>query len=538
MTEEYQVMYRRYRPQAFKEILGQGHITEPLRESVMENRVGKVHLFLGERGTGKTTTARVLAKALNCENLEEGEPCNNCAACFSVTEDSGGGFHEFDAGSNGKIDSIRNIIELTTIRSVVSANRVILIDEVQQLSSAGADALLKTLEETPEGVYFILCTTDPGRIKRTIQSRSIKWNFKLLGEDVLADHVKELALREKNLELTEQQIQAIVEEGNGSARDTISTLERVIAGGSLQTRDYAVDIIDALIDRSIPDLFMTIAEAEQEGVLPSKLATTLSAYVRNATLAIHNPDFVTVHGRKREILLEHADELRVGRLNLLSTVLAKATSEMANSIDSRFVLEHNLVSFISPEATDRRMDDVLQQMEDMQEKFDKALHVIEQLSESPERAENIVSDVLTSSTDTDAQRSAQSVWQDDASSTSKSDDAWPAESKTDDVEEAAESETVEEPVEERQEESVSWLESDIDPIIDEITEILEENRKTEAIANTFSNRCSGGFIDPDDPTIMVLQYEGNPSEKVEGAIFAATKKLALKSGQSVELETD
>lgn len=534
-SETYQVMYRRYRPKTFGKILGQGHIADPLREQIVNNRVSQTNLFVGPRGTGKTTTARVLAKALNCENTINGEPCNSCTSCISVDSNNGNsGFYEFDAGMNSGVGDIRSLLQLTATSSFTTKNKVFLIDEVHQMTSHASTAFLKTLEDTPSNVYFILCTTDSDRLIDTITSRSTRWNFRLLDEGTLSGHVREIAEREGQMELTDDQVSSVIEEGNGSVRDTLSTLERLLGGGEVQSKDFTVMIMDALVEASIPDLYSAIAEANDEGVHPSSLAISLTRYVRNATLALHAPNLLTVQGLKREALLEHADELRMARLNRLSTLLSSATTSMASSIDSRFVLEHHLVSFIAPEGADKDMQEILNRLEELQE-------TIEALSVAP----SVVSATSTSESSESAKsapEAAESVW--DSSQSKKRDDSnWP---DTEDADEDGNDEPEEEaPAEEvpEVEESVEpdhFTEAEIDDVISDLAEILESSRRTQTFANTFSSKCSGAYIDPEDPRILALTIDIELTEKQEYMLGSAISELRKQNeypkNKRIELE--
>ncbi|MGH9149197.1 MAG: DNA polymerase III subunit gamma/tau, partial [Acidimicrobiales bacterium] len=187
----YQSLYRRYRPQLFAEVRGQDHITRALRNTVRDDRVAHAYLFSGPRGTGKTSSARILAKALNCAHPDDGEPCGNCPSCVSVTEGRSFDVIELDAASNNGVDAMRDLVARA---SLVTPGRwkVYIIDEVQTLSTPASNTLLKTLEEPPPHVVFVLATTDPQRVLQTIRSRVQHHEFRLLGPDVLADLVEQV----------------------------------------------------------------------------------------------------------------------------------------------------------------------------------------------------------------------------------------------------------------------------------------------------------------------------------------------------------
>ena len=235
----YQSLYRRYRPRRFADMRGQEHIVLALRNAVRDDRVGHAYLFSGPRGTGKTTSARILAKVLNCTNITDGEPCCACESCLSVEASTSYDVHELDAASNNGVDNMRELIERTMLGSP-GRHKVYILDEVHMLSKAAEAALLKTLEEPPPHVIFVLATTDPQKVSQTIVSRTQHLKFQLLAADVLADHVRWVAA-DAGLTLTPEAVDAVVRMGAGSARDTLSALEQVVATGGTAPDEEPLD---------------------------------------------------------------------------------------------------------------------------------------------------------------------------------------------------------------------------------------------------------------------------------------------------------
>ncbi|MGH9283097.1 MAG: DNA polymerase III subunit gamma/tau, partial [Acidimicrobiales bacterium] len=184
-------LYRRFRPQRFEEVRGQDHVVRALTNAVRDGRVGHAYLFSGPRGTGKTSTARILAKALNCPNLEGGEPCGRCDSCLAVEQGTSLDVHELDAASNNGVDAMRDLVSRAAL-GTPGRRKVYIVDEVHMLSTAASNALLKTLEEPPAHVVFVLATTDPQKVLPTIRSRTQAFEFRLLGGDVLAGLVAEV----------------------------------------------------------------------------------------------------------------------------------------------------------------------------------------------------------------------------------------------------------------------------------------------------------------------------------------------------------
>src|SRR5688572_5109138 len=224
-----QSLYRRYRPRRFSELRGQEHIVRALRTAVMNNREGQAYLFSGPRGTGKTTSARILAKVLNCERSVEGEPCCECDSCLAVERGTSYDVHELDAASNNGVEAIRSIIEKSAL-GTPGRHRVYILDEVHMLTKPAEAALLKTLEEPPPHVVFVLATTDPQKVSETIRSRTQHLRFHLLPMDELEAHVR-WVVQDAGLEVSDAAIDEAIAQGAGSARDTLSALELIANAG-------------------------------------------------------------------------------------------------------------------------------------------------------------------------------------------------------------------------------------------------------------------------------------------------------------------
>src|SRR5437868_9645818 len=230
----FQSLYRKHRPQTFGELVGQEAVSTALRNAVREGRVGHAYLFSGPRGTGKTTTARLLAKALNCTGdrsaLEPGEPCNGCPSCSEITAGTSMDVVELDAASNRGVGEMRSLLERVAYRSAGGARKVYIVDEVHMLTKEASTALLKTLEEPPAHVIFVLATTDPQMVLPTIRSRTQHFEFSLLPADRLAAHLAEVAARE-GVDADPEVFAVLARRAAGSARDALSLLDQALAYG-------------------------------------------------------------------------------------------------------------------------------------------------------------------------------------------------------------------------------------------------------------------------------------------------------------------
>ncbi|HVO27847.1 MAG TPA: DNA polymerase III subunit gamma/tau [Candidatus Margulisiibacteriota bacterium] len=253
----YLVLARKWRPQDFNEIVGQEHVSQTLMNAIRSNRVAHAFLFTGVRGVGKTTAARVLAKALNCANGPTPTPCNTCVNCQEITAGTAVDVLEIDGASNTGVDDVREIIENVRYQPAKSRFKIYIIDEVHMLSTSAFNALLKTLEEPPPHVKFIFATTDPHKVPHTIHSRCQRYDFKRIPFRLIADRLLHIA-RSEGIEVSEHALFLIAREGEGSMRDAQSLLDQVIAFAGKTVRDADVVAALGLADRK---LLYAVAEA-------------------------------------------------------------------------------------------------------------------------------------------------------------------------------------------------------------------------------------------------------------------------------------
>ncbi|MET0908321.1 MAG: DNA polymerase III subunit gamma/tau, partial [Ilumatobacteraceae bacterium] len=333
-----QSLYRRYRPRRFSEVKGQDHVVKALRTAVAEGREGQAYLFSGPRGTGKTTSARILAKVLNCANPIDGEPCCECESCLSVERGTSYDVHELDAASNNGVDAMRDLIEKASL-GTPGRHKVYILDEVHMLSKAAEAALLKTLEEPPPHVVFVLATTDPQKMSDTIRSRTQHLQFHLLPPDTLAEHVRWVA-DDAGLEVSDAALDQVLRQGAGSARDALSALELVASIGDDGVETVPLDeFVEAMIDRDPGRALTMVAHAISIGRDPRTLTEELIGFMRNGFLCLMAPELVPVSGHHIDTLTDQASRLGAAGLVRGIETLGAALSDMRHAPDARVLLD-------------------------------------------------------------------------------------------------------------------------------------------------------------------------------------------------------
>ncbi|HKY47940.1 MAG TPA: DNA polymerase III subunit gamma/tau, partial [Acidimicrobiia bacterium] len=362
----YQALYRKYRPQSFEDIVGQGHVTSTLAREVSEGRVAHAYLFAGPRGTGKTTTARILAKALNCDNrAPNGSPDNVCESCIAITEGSSLDVMELDAASHNSVEDIRDMrLSVTTVASSANARRVYILDEAHMLSKAAGNALLKTLEEPPEHVIFVLATTEPYKLLDTIRSRTQRFDFHPVGVEALAAHLGRLADAE-GYKADAQALVAVARHSGGSARDALSLLEQVAALGAgtvdvagvhrtlgMADSEVYTRLAEAIAGGDARAALELVAEMSSRGIDLRRFIGEAIGFFRGVFLAHYSPNLAEVVDEPSEVLegWKKASS-RIGPADVLRAVdlLGEALVKLREGREERLMVELAMIRLTRPE---------------------------------------------------------------------------------------------------------------------------------------------------------------------------------------------
>jgi DNA polymerase-3 subunit gamma/tau len=360
-----QSLYRRYRPRRFSEVKGQEHVVRSLRNAVINHREGQAYLFSGPRGTGKTTSARILAKVLNCENPQDGEPCCECASCISVERGTSFDVHELDAASNNGVEAVRDIIDKASL-GTPGRHRVYILDEVHMLTKGAEAALLKTLEEPPPHVVFVLATTDPQKVSETIRSRTQHLQFHLLPMDVMEEHIRWLA-SDAGIDITDDALQSVLRQGGGSARDTVSALELVASCGGEPLDITPLDeFIESFIEHDAGRALAVVALAVQQGRDPRTLTDDIVRHLRDCFLSLMAPELVQLPVQRAEEVSALAQRLGAATAVRAMERLGEMLVEMRHAPDPRLLLEVALVQ-LTHEASSHDVSVLLERIERLEQ---------------------------------------------------------------------------------------------------------------------------------------------------------------------------
>ena len=381
----YTALYRKFRPAEFEDVKGQEHIVTTLQNQIKANRIGHAYLFCGTRGTGKTTVAKIFAKAVNCEHPVNGSPCGECAMCKSIAAGTSMNVIEIDAASNNGVDNIREIREEVTYRPTEGKYKVYIIDEVHMLSIGAFNALLKTLEEPPEYVIFILATTEVHKIPITILSRCQHYDFKRISIETITARMQELMDTEQ-IEVEDKALRYIAKAADGSMRDALSLLDQCIAFylGQKLTYDHVLEVLGAVdtdvfskllrnvIGRDVAAVLDIVEELVMQGRELSQLSADFTWYLRNLLLVRSSDDMedvLDVSSENLARLKEEAQMIEDDALIRYIRVFSDLTSQLKYSTQKRVMLEVALIKLCRP-AMETNPDTLLDRLRAIEEKLE------------------------------------------------------------------------------------------------------------------------------------------------------------------------
>ncbi|MBM4259559.1 MAG: DNA polymerase III subunit gamma/tau [Deltaproteobacteria bacterium] len=365
MNMSYLVLARKWRPQTFDEVVGQEHVTRTLRNAITSGRVAHAFLFTGPRGVGKTTTARLLAKALNCENGPTAEPCNTCSNCTEITAGTALDVLEIDGASHTGVDNIRDLTEGIQYRPVKSRFRVVIIDEVHMLSNAAFNALLKTLEEPPLHVKFIFATTESHKILATISSRCQRYDFKRIPLRELIAKLRSIAERE-GLTVDDRGLALLAREADGSLRDAESLLDQVVAWSNGEINERTVQeslgvadrqalfrLVEDVLGQDPASALRLAGDLYQHGYDPRRLCHDLLEHFRNLVFVKVNPELAALADLPDHEIAEvqqQASRRSLEDLQRLFTLTLRAEEDVSKTAYAQLVVEMTLVKLASQPA--------------------------------------------------------------------------------------------------------------------------------------------------------------------------------------------
>lgn len=350
---KYLSMYRKYRPSTFEEVVEQESVVRILRNQVKSNSIAHAYLFTGTRGTGKTTIARIFARAINCDSPKDGSPCGECKSC-QILKESNTDIYELDAASNNGVDNIREIRDSVQYQPLYARYKVYIIDEVHQLTTAASNAFLKTLEEPPEYCVFILATTDPQKIPQTILSRCLKLDFKLVSNDGLSAHISNI-LDKEGVPYTADAVNLIANAGEGSVRDALSVLEACISARKnsidyelvlevlgANNPEFIANTVNALLSGDISFALSQVQYASSTGKNISVLSKDILKYLRDLLIIKSNKDaegYLKLPKNLFEMAKQIANNYGSAELVRALEVFTQADAQIKISTTPRFILE-------------------------------------------------------------------------------------------------------------------------------------------------------------------------------------------------------
>ncbi len=384
----YTALYRKFRPDNFKDVKGQDHIVTTLKNQIQADRIGHAYLFCGTRGTGKTSIAKLFAKTVNCEHPIEGSPCGECASCKAIAAGASMNVIEIDAASNNGVDNIREIVDEVSYSPAEGKYKVYIIDEVHMLSIGAFNALLKTLEEPPSYVIFILATTEVHKIPITILSRCQRYDFKRISIETITERMKEL-MEAEGVQAEEKALRYVAKAADGSMRDALSLLDQCIAFhfGKELTYDKVLDVLGAVdtevfsrlyrqvLDRDVVGCINLLEEIIIQGRELTQFVSDFSWYLRNLLLAKTSDnmeDVIDASSENLARLKEEAEGTDMETIIRYIRIFSELSSKMKYATQKRILLEVALIKLCKP-AMETNADSLLDRIRAMEEKMEKGL---------------------------------------------------------------------------------------------------------------------------------------------------------------------
>lgn len=400
----YTALYRKFRPGDFNDVKGQDHIVTTLKNQVKADRIGHAYLFCGTRGTGKTSIAKILGKAVNCEHPVDGNPCNECSSCKSINSQTSMNVIEIDAASNNGVDNIREIVDEVRYSPTEGRFKVYIIDEVHMLSAGAFNALLKTLEEPPSYVIFILATTEAHKIPITILSRCQRYDFKRITIDTIAARLTDLIQRE-GVEAEEKAVRYIARMGDGSLRDALSLLDQCIAFyfGKKLTFDNvlevlgAVDIevfarlLDLILSGNVSGSMALLEELIIKGKELTQFTVDFTWYLRNLLLVKTSEDtseVIEVSTDNLVILKQQAQTVDVETLIRYIRIFSDLSNQIKYASQKRVIVEVALIKLCRPQM-ETSYEDILSRLKIIEGKLEKGISVSSDTGVKPEKTEPV-----------------------------------------------------------------------------------------------------------------------------------------------------
>ena len=382
----YTALYRKFRPDNFDDVKGQDHIVTTLTNQIKHNRIGHAYLFCGTRGTGKTTVAKILAKAVNCQHPVNGSPCGECEMCRAIQAGTSMNVIEIDAASNNGVDNIREIREEVAYRPTEGNYKVYIIDEVHMLSTGAFNALLKTLEEPPSYVIFILATTEAHKIPITILSRCQRYDFHRISIDTIAARLDEL-LRIEGVEAEEKAVRYVAKAGDGSMRDALSLLDQCIAFylGQTLTYDKVLEVLGAVDTEVFSKLLRKVLQGNVTGAIRTledliiggrelgQFVGDFTWYMRNLLLvktSENQEDAIDVSSENLKLLQEESEMVDVETLMRYIRIFSELSSQIRYSTQKRVLVEIALIKLCRP-AMETNLDSVLDRLRVLEQRMDE-----------------------------------------------------------------------------------------------------------------------------------------------------------------------